>query len=62
MTFRATLHRPPRAGRRFGFFWASYIDAPQSPGLQFINADGIWSALSPDAHGRSSLGFSVHPG
>ncbi|NKB66782.1 MAG: hypothetical protein GKR89_06965 [Candidatus Latescibacteria bacterium] len=60
MTFRATLQRPPRAGQRFGFFWASYINAPQWPGLQFIDDRDTWSALSPDAHGKGGGNSVCH--
>jgi hypothetical protein len=52
LSFRAVLHRPPRAGRRFGFFWASYIHAPDFPSLFFRNSDGIWNCLAPDHHGH----------
>lgn len=51
MTFQATLTRAPRQGGRFGFFWASYMNAPESPALQFQMPDGIWSCLAPDGHG-----------
>ena len=51
MTFEARLTRPPRSGRSFGFFWASYINTPEIPALQFIDADGNWSCLSPEDHG-----------
>ena len=60
MTFEATLTEPPRAGRAFGFFWASYINAPESPALQFLDADGIWCCLSPDGHGDGSGNTVCH--
>ena len=52
MQFRAKLLQAPRSGRRFGFFWASYINAPESPALQFLSPEGIWCSLSPDQHGQ----------
>ena len=52
--FTAKLHQPPRAGKQFGFFWASYINAPDFPCLFFINPDGFWNCLSPDMHGTGS--------
>jgi hypothetical protein len=60
MTFRATLHRPPRAGRRFGFFWASYLHAPDSPSLCFVDATGLWSGLNPDEHGNTGGNTVCH--
>jgi hypothetical protein len=60
MTFEATLTRAPRAGRRFGFFWASYMNAPELPGLQFLGADGYWQGLSPDGHGDDSGNTVCH--
>ncbi len=52
--FRATLTRPPRSGRSFGFFWASYMRSPETPALQFLDPEGIWCCLSPDGHGDDS--------
>jgi hypothetical protein len=52
--FTAKLHQPPRAGKQFGFFWASYINAPDFPCLFFLNPDGFWNCLSPDMHGTGS--------
>jgi len=60
MSFQATLTRPPRAGNSFGFFWASYMNAPESPALQFLNPDGIWCSLSPDGHGDDSGNTVCH--
>lgn len=54
LDFTATLHRAPRAGTRMGFFWASYLDAPDSPALHFLNPQGLWSCLSADAHGSGN--------
>ncbi|MBT4610304.1 MAG: hypothetical protein HOC05_09710 [Gemmatimonadetes bacterium] len=60
--FHATLTRPPRSGNRFGFFWASYINAPDSPALQFLDPGGIWCCLSPDGHGNDSGNTVCHDG
>jgi hypothetical protein len=60
MCFKAKLLQAPRSGRRFGFFWASYMNAPEMPALQFINADGLWASLSPDAHGRDGSNTVCH--
>lgn len=60
MTFQATLTRPPRAGHRFGFFWASYMNAPESPALQFQTPNGLWSCLAPDGHGDDSGNTVCH--
>jgi hypothetical protein len=60
MAFRATLYRPPRAGRRFGFFWASYIHAPDCPSLCFMDANGLWSGLNPDEHGNTGGNTVCH--
>ena len=54
LDFRATLHRAPRAGQRFGFFWASYMDAPEAPALHFLDPQGRWASLSADAHGSGN--------
>ena len=54
LDFRAILHRAPRAGQRFGFFWASYLDAPESPALHFVDAQGRWASLSADGHGSGN--------
>ena len=62
MTFEATLTKPPRAGKAFGFFWASYINAPDSPALQFVDPDGIWCCLNPDGHGDDSGNTVCHAG
>ena len=51
MWFRATLHRPPRSGQWSGFFWASYINAPDRPALHFRDGNGMLNGLSPDRHG-----------
>jgi hypothetical protein len=60
MDFEATLTEPPRAGASFGFFWASYMHAPESPALQFLNPEGIWCSLSPDGHGDDSGNTVCH--
>ena len=60
MTFTARLTAPPRSGRRFGFFWASYINAPQNPSLQFLDGENIWCCLSPDGHGDHSGNTVCH--
>lgn len=60
MSFQATLTQAPRAGQRFGFFWASYMNAPESPALQFQLPDGYWSCLAPDGHGDDSGNTVCH--
>jgi len=50
--YRAMLLQSPRAGQRFGFFWASYINTPDFPGLCFKDGEGIWNWLCPDQHGQ----------
>lgn len=60
MCFKAKLLQTPRLGRRFGFFWASYMNAPEVPALQFIDAEGLWASLSPDAHGRDGGNTVCH--
>lgn len=60
MAFQATLTAPPRCGRRFGFFWASYIHGPESPALQFLDPEGLWCCLSPDGHGDDSGNTVCH--
>jgi hypothetical protein len=60
MRFRATLHRPPRAGRWFGFFWASYINAPDCPALHFRDRKGMLHCLSPDQHGGQGANTVCH--
>ncbi len=50
--YRATLLQPPRAGQRFGFFFASYINTPDFPALCFKDGQGIWNWLCPDQHGQ----------
>ncbi|HPU84053.1 MAG TPA: hypothetical protein PLE60_01780 [Candidatus Latescibacteria bacterium] len=60
MRFTARLHRPPRAGRWFGFFWASYINAPHSPALHFLDADGMLNAMAPDVHGEGGANAVCH--
>ena len=47
-TFSAKLNRPVREGKQFGFFWASYMNAPHSPCLHFVDEDVFWSCLSAD--------------
>ena len=54
VTFRATLTRPPRQGRWFGFFWASYLNGPESPAIHFLDATERWATLSADRHGRNN--------
>lgn len=60
MRFAATLTRPPRSGCRFGFFWASYMHAPESPALQFLDPEGFWCCLAPDGHGSDSGNTVCH--
>ncbi len=60
MRFKATFHRPPRAGNWFGFFWASYIDAPACPALQFLDPRGVFNCLSPDRHGHHGANTVCH--
>lgn len=60
MRFAATLHRPPRVGRWFGFFWASYVNAPDSPALYFRDADGMLNAMAPDVHGEGGANTVCH--
>lgn len=60
MRFRAKLHRPPRSGKRFGFFWASYINTPNNPALYFRDGKGILNCLSPDQHGRGGGNTVCH--
>ena len=48
--FSAKLNRPVREGKQFGFFWASYMNAPHSPCLYFVDEDTFWSCLSADKH------------
>lgn len=58
--FTATLHRPPREGKWFGFFWASYINAPDSPALHFRDPKGILCGIAPDAHGTGGANTICH--
>lgn len=60
LTFRARLTRPPRAGRQFGFFWASYMHVPDAPGLHFRDPDGWLCALAPDRHGAGGANTVCH--
>jgi hypothetical protein len=46
-SFTAKLKCPIRKGKQFGFFWASYINAPDSPSLYFLDKDMYWNNLSP---------------
>ena len=60
MRFRARLHRPPRSGKWFGFFWASYINAPDRPALHFRDEKGMLNCLSPDRHGQNGANTVCH--
>jgi len=60
MWFTAKLHRPPRAGKWFGFFWASYMNAPHSPALYFRDADGMLNAMAPEVHGTGGGNSVCH--
>ncbi len=60
MTFEAQLTAAPRSGPRFGFFWASYVQAPEVPALQFLGDNGIWACLSPNDHGNDGGNTVCH--
>jgi hypothetical protein len=60
MRFTAKLHKPPREGKWFGFFWASYMNAPDSPALHFRDPRGILCGIAPDAHGTGGANTICH--
>ncbi len=59
-SFTARFNSPVRQGKQFGFFWASYINAPDSPELYFVDRDMYWNCLSPDKHGKGGANTVCH--
>jgi len=59
-TFTAKLKKPLREGKEFGFFWASYINAPDAPSLYFLDKEMFWNCLSPDKHGNDGGNTVCH--